>query len=302
MPIYGRRQSKMKTINLEQNSPEWLEFRRTKIGASDAPIILGVSPFKTSYQLYLDKVEGVKQTQNSAMKRGQEMEPEARAAFEKMYEMLYLDTVNIAPLVVQSEQYDWMIASLDGIDLGKGVAVEIKCPGSKDHQIAVDGKIPDHYIPQLQHQLFVTGLDKIFYFSYRNNDTHPVLLEYKAEKASLDKLIKEELKFLNCILTNTPPELKESDYEERFDLEFLQVAMQFAKVKEEIDQKSLEEQKLKDKLIELSNNRNCRGGKVKVSQCSRKGAIDYSKIEQLSNIDLESYRKPATKYTTVGLC
>ena len=42
-------------IELTQNTPEWLEFRRKKIGASDAPIILEVSTWKTPYQLWLVK-------------------------------------------------------------------------------------------------------------------------------------------------------------------------------------------------------------------------------------------------------
>lgn len=292
----------MKFIDLAQNTPEWHEFRRSRIGASDAPVILGVSPYKTPYQLYLDKVEGIEQVQNSAMKRGQELEGEARKAFEDMYEMLYMDKVEVVPCVVQSDTYNWMIASLDGLDQSKGVLVEIKCPGPKDHQLAMEGKIPEHYIPQLQHQLFVTGLDSMFYFSYRNGDGHPVLLEYKRENGSMGKLIREEAKFMECIRSRMPPSLTDKDYEERFDLEFLEVAMKFAKVKEELDQKAQEEQLLKDRLIKLSNNKNCRGGRVKVAQCCRRGTVDYSKIEQLSGIDLEVYRKPATKYSTVSIC
>ncbi len=41
--IYGSRQ-------------EWLEARRTGIGASDMPVILGLSPFKSALQLYHEKI------------------------------------------------------------------------------------------------------------------------------------------------------------------------------------------------------------------------------------------------------
>lgn len=292
----------MKLIDLKQNSEEWLEFRRQKIGASDAPIILGVSPFKTPYQLYLEKL-GLSQTpQNSAMRRGQEMEQEAREAFEEMYEMLHMEVVEVVPLVAQSDSHPWMIASLDGIDLEKKVLVEIKCPGPRDHQVAMDGKIPDHYIPQLQHQMLVTGLEKMFYFSYRTDDGHPVLLECSRNEDFLKKLVQKESEFFACLQNETPPPLAENDYEERCDLEFLDVAMRFSRIKEEIEQKLKEEQALKDELIKLSQNKNCRGGRVKISQCMRKGAIDYSKIELLNGVDLEPYRKPSSKYSTVSLC
>ena len=291
----------MKTIDLAQNSPEWLEFRRAKIGASDAPVIMGISPYKTPYQLYLEKVERIDQAQNSAMKRGQEMEAGARKAFEQMYESLYMDKVCVVPLVVQSEKHEWMIASLDGIDIEKGIAVEIKCPGPKDHEIARDGKIPDHYMPQLQHQLAVTGLERMFYFSYRNGEAFPVILECKRDEDMLKRMVEKEKEFMDCILHRQPPALTERDYEERYDMEFIELAMRYEVVKRQADQKAEEEQHLKDELIRLSSGKNCRGGKVKISQCCRKGAIEYGKIEQLQGIDLELYRKSPTKYTTVTL-
>lgn len=290
----------MRFIDLAQNTPEWLEFRRDKIGASDAPIILGVSPFKTPYQLYLDKVYYIQQTQNAAMRRGHELEAEAREYFCNVYEEIHLEKVTVIPYVVQSDTYEWMIASLDGLDLEKNVLVEIKCPGQKDHDIAMSGKIPDHYIPQLQHQLYVTGIDKMFYLSYRTGDTHPVLLEYRPDKKNLEKLIREETKFLKCMLTKTPPETEE-DCEEISDLDTLELAMQYSRVKDELEALSSEEVALKTKLIELSNGKNCRMGRVKISQCLRKGTVDYSKIEQLSGVDLDRYRKPGTAYTQVSI-
>ena len=35
----------MRTINLAQGSPEWLAHRRTTRNASDAPAMMGVSPY-----------------------------------------------------------------------------------------------------------------------------------------------------------------------------------------------------------------------------------------------------------------
>lgn len=291
----------MRFIDLAQNTPEWLEFRRDKIGASDAPIILGVSPFKTPYQLYLDKIERREQSQNAAMKRGHDMEEEARKYFCTVYEMIHLEKINVVPYVVQSDTYEWMIASLDGLDIEKNILVEIKCPGQKDHDIAISGKIPEHYIPQLQHQLYVTGIDKMFYLSYRTGDTYPMLLEYRPDGTVLEKLIREEAKFYNCVLTKTPPETEDEDCEEISDLDTLALAIQYSRVKEELEALSSEELALKTKLIELSNGKNCRMGRVKISQCSRKGLVDYSKIEQLSGVDLEQYRKPGKTYTQVSL-
>lgn len=53
----------MQFLNLLQNTQEWEKFRLQKIGASDAPIIMGVSPWKTPFQLWLEKtgqITGIK--------------------------------------------------------------------------------------------------------------------------------------------------------------------------------------------------------------------------------------------------
>ena len=39
-------------INLEQGTYEWLEWRMGGLGASDAPVVMGVSPYSTSRTLW----------------------------------------------------------------------------------------------------------------------------------------------------------------------------------------------------------------------------------------------------------
>ena len=135
-------------MHLKQGSPEWLEMRKTKIGGSDAPIVMEESPWKTPYQLWQEKMGLVQQPPPTArMKRGLELEEQARHQLEQMTGLF------LEPDVVFHNQHEYMIASLDGIDpTGKHIA-EIKCCGSEDHAIALGGSIPQKYYPQLQHQL-----------------------------------------------------------------------------------------------------------------------------------------------------
>lgn len=151
-------------MNLTQNTPEWHEYRRKKIGASDAPIIMEASPWKTPYQLWLDKTCKMTSPSTLPQKRGLEMEEAARQSFEKMTGMIMF------PKVMEHSEIDWMMASLDGIDMEGTAIVEIKCPGQVDHDIAKQGEIPEKYIPQLQHQLAVTGLEMVYYFSFDGFD------------------------------------------------------------------------------------------------------------------------------------
>lgn len=291
----------MQIINLKQNSQEWYEFRRSGIGASDAPIIMGVSPYRTMYQLYLDKTESMVQEQNESMRRGRDLEPVAREAFEKLYLGMYGCEISANPCVVQSDENKFIFASLDGYDQEKKVMVEIKCPGEKDHAMAKDTKaVPDKYYPQLQHQMYVTGLESMFYFSYRNSEDF-FSIKCLRDNKFIEKLVAAEIKFYKAIQSRTPPELADTDYEERFDMDFLEVSMLYEDVKKNLEKAEAQEKELKEKLIGLCNGKNSRAGRVRIGFHTRKGIVDYSKIDQFKGVDLDKYRKPDTKYSSIRL-
>ena len=46
----------LEKIELNHGSPEWLTFRKTGIGGSDAAAILGMSPFKSNIEVWEEKV------------------------------------------------------------------------------------------------------------------------------------------------------------------------------------------------------------------------------------------------------
>ena len=52
----------------------WLKARQEGIGGSDAAATMGLSPFKSPFALYVDKVDEVPDEQTERMKRGQQME------------------------------------------------------------------------------------------------------------------------------------------------------------------------------------------------------------------------------------
>ncbi len=183
---------------LVQQSEEWLNFRKSKIGASDAPIIMGVSPWKTAHELWMEKMSCENTViSNSSMERGIELEPIARDLFENLL------SVKVEPRVKIHPKYEWMIASLDGIDDDQKIMVEIKCPNKRDHKLAEEGKIPDKYYPQLQHQLEVCQLDMGYYFSFNGKNTALVKIYRNDEYIKL--LIREELKFYECMINFIVP-------------------------------------------------------------------------------------------------
>jgi putative phage-type endonuclease len=266
--------------DLEQGSLEWLKLRKTKITATDAAVIMGASHWKTSLQLYHEKLSEDNNTfRNEAMQRGIDLEPIARDLFE-------IKTGHkMIPKVVVN---DWTMASLDGINAWDEI-LEIKCPGPKDHSIAVSGKIPDHYYPQLQHQMYVCNSEKAFYFSFDGADG--VIVEVKRDDEYIEKMIAEEFKFYMCLQQKTPPEPSENDYIERNDSLWEQCASKWKTLTETIKELEKEEEDLRKQLIFLSGESNTKGAGISLCQIVRKGNVDYAKIPELKNIDLDKYRK-----------
>lgn len=176
----------MKLITLKQRSREWLSWRATKICASDSPIIMGHSPFKTIEQLYTEKTKCFESAPNPWMLRGIEMEGIALREFEKETDLIMF------PCVGEHEN-GWMAASFDGMTIEGDCIIEIKCPGKKDHFAAMNGIIPEKNKAQLQHQLFVSGLQNMFYYSF--DGENGVTIEVKRDDAFIEVMIEKEREF-----------------------------------------------------------------------------------------------------------
>lgn len=185
------------TIELVQQSPEWLEFRNMHIGASDASVIRLVNQFKTPYQLWKEKLGIISpDPMNAAMQRGVDLEPVAR---ERFIEETGIDMV---PSVVRSLEREWMIASLDGINEVEQCLLEIKCPGKKTCELARKGQIPEYYNVQIQHQLSVTGFSLAYYYCFDGDVGYKIIV--KREDELIDKLIRDEKEFYDSLVSMEP--------------------------------------------------------------------------------------------------
>jgi putative phage-type endonuclease len=135
----------MSSLELIPNTPEWLEARKEYIGASDAPVIMGVSPYSTPYQLWQKKLGLLEETQTFAMARGHSLESQARAQVEERLGIL------LTPKVKTHSSLNWMMATLDGLSADGKTLVEIKCPAIADHMEALQGRIPLRYSISLRY-------------------------------------------------------------------------------------------------------------------------------------------------------
>jgi putative phage-type endonuclease len=278
----------MKIINLEQGSPEWLSWRKTVITATDASIIMGNNPWDTPYQCWQRKLGLVpEKVSNDAMERGKRLEPEARAQFIERH------GIEMQPKVVESTEFEFLGASLDGIDVLGNSLLEIKCGGFKLHDMARRGEIPAYYRDQMQHQLLVTGASRCYYYSYDGTDG--VCIEVLPDPAFKEAFMPKAREFWRCVALGEAPPLQEGDYHDMsYSEEWRSLATAYRNVCDEI--KRLEEIKEahRKELLKLCEDRSCLGEGIRVMKTIMRGRVAYDEIPELKSVDLDKYRKRST--------
>lgn len=135
-----------------ENMPyaDWLEYRKQGIGGSDASVVCGVSRYKSPMELWLDKTGQLPaQEAGEAAYWGTQLEPLVRAEFTRRIGI----EVTQPKQILQSEEYPYMLANLDGVcehpDFGP-VIFEAKT-ASAYKAGEWEGSIPDEYLLQVSH-------------------------------------------------------------------------------------------------------------------------------------------------------
>lgn len=147
---------------MEQGSELWHAWRKKGLGSSESSVIMGVDPYRTKEQLFLDKTgRGIPVKVNPAMLLGQKFEEPARALlfFEFGYEF--------EPIVCVNPDFPFIKASLDGYSSDHDCFVELKYMGQANFELVKGAQAPlPHHFPQVQHQFLAKGARKAFYATY----------------------------------------------------------------------------------------------------------------------------------------
>lgn len=284
------------------NRLEWLQWRKEGIGSSDAPIIMGCSDFFTPLKLYEEKIapEVVDRPPNFIQERGIRMEPRIRSLFEMIIGKAF------EPKLFVMDGFKFLRASMDGTSADKEI-IEIKISGAADWAGAKEGKVPEKYIPQIQHQFLVSGYKSGYYLSYLYEKEEPkVLVPEKLavvkvfpDKEYIENLFKEEIRFWNCVETKKPPISSDKDFKKLNSAELNRVAERYLQLKKEASAIDSELEYAKEILLtEAANSGVSRLliGKLKLTQVSREGNVDYKAIPELKGVDLAKYRKPGSSF------
>ena len=141
----------------DEVNAQWLKNRRDGVGGSDVGAIMGISPWRSPLEVWLEKTgreEAPDLSGNEAVQMGVELEPVVLGMYRRRNPDMQAEPVKAS---LRSIARPWAQASLDGMVtdpvLGPGV-LEIKTASRMSEW--EDG-VPAHYLAQVTHYLSVTG-------------------------------------------------------------------------------------------------------------------------------------------------
>ena len=146
-----------------QGSPEWNALRRDFFTASEAPVMMGVSPYMSRDELLNTKALGGERESSSKFQqrlfaRGHEVEAAIRPVIaERMGQELYPMT---GSEIIEGLH---LLASFDGLTMDESDGFEAKLWNAELADQVSKGRIPDDKVWQLEHQTAVAGISSILF-------------------------------------------------------------------------------------------------------------------------------------------
>ena len=271
-------------IDLTQNTPSWIDWRKVLRMASDAATVMGASPYQKPADLWQVKNGFKTVAVTKPMIYGSNLEPLARAKVAKILD------VELEP---QCWQYGAYGASLDAISADSKIKVEIKCPFSETSAIYghLQAEVPEivpYVFWQLVHQQYVCPTEKTYLFVYYD--------DAKWELIDATNLITQE--HIEQLLDAWDNFYQNPPLVERTDETIKNLVMQHRQILEQEEQLKAQradiEKRLKD---ECQTDTIAFGSKI-VTQ-TRKGAIDYASMDELKGVDKEQYRKASSSHKVI---
>jgi len=193
---------------------DWLEHRKLGIGGSDASVICGINRYKSPVELWLEKTGQISpQEAGEAAYWGTQLESIVRAEFTKRTGI----EVNKPSVILQSEEYPFMLANLDGVcevpDVRTCVFEAKTASAYKAGEW--ENSIPDEYMCQIQHYMAVTGYTGTYIAVLIGGNTFKWKFVERDEEL-ISMLIALESDFWSHVQNGTPPPLDGSEASAKF--------------------------------------------------------------------------------------
>lgn len=181
------------------------EERKLGIGGSDMPIIMGLSTYKTPYQLYLEKTGQIETIEEETQFQywGNQLEGIIRNEFSIRNNV----TITL-PHTLSHPLYPHLRANVDGIIPEWNAVLEVKCANQfMSLQWGENGSdiIPMQYLVQVAHYCTVTNSDCAYIAVLIGGNDYREF-KYIRDLSIENKLMEEANKFWTCVQNKTPPE------------------------------------------------------------------------------------------------
>lgn len=177
----------MQIINVTQGSQAWLDLRATKFTASEAPAMMGASKYQSRDALLKMKATGetpeVSSYQEKIFAKGHATEEAARPLVENII------GDELFPATAISDEYDWMLASFDGITMMEDVVFEHKLFNQGLYERVLANDLEPHYYWQLEQQLLVSGAEKAIFVCSDGTSDNFASCEYHSQPERRDQLV-----------------------------------------------------------------------------------------------------------------
>lgn len=137
---------------------DWLKYRQLGIGGSDAAAIVGLSNYRSAFDVFLDKkgkLGAQADTLNTLI--GRELEDTVARLFEQHTGK----KVRRSGFMMQSAKRSWQLADIDRAIIGENAGLECKTTSSPPNLKKLKhGDFPEEYYAQCVHYMAVTGADR----------------------------------------------------------------------------------------------------------------------------------------------
>jgi putative phage-type endonuclease len=180
------------------NDPNWLELRKSGIGASEISAVLGLNPWMSALQLWALKTGKMEASaeESERMWWGKELEPSVLKRYR-------INTDRWAVpfgFLLKSKEFPWALATPDGFTCENNDAplnedawpLQIKTTSEYNADKWGDGP-PDYILVQVQHEMLVTGAvratlaclvggQKLIWIDVERDETWINKIKYHGEK------------------------------------------------------------------------------------------------------------------------
>lgn len=184
------------TVEEMQDRSKWLEMRKTGIGGSDAAVIVGLSKWKSPWDLWLEKTGQSTDTEEDDDEKKQNrlfFGTESEEMIAKWFTMKTGKKLRKSGML-RNNEHPFMIADIDRLVVGENAIVEIKTTSTYNADEWKDGKVPPQYIVQGLHYMGVGGYDRC-YFICLIGGQDVVVATLERDDEEIEALIKAEKYF-----------------------------------------------------------------------------------------------------------